>query len=216
MPTVFGAPVSPFVRKVRVGLYEKNVDHEINPMPPFPPCNDTTEYRAMSPLGKIPASQDGDFGISDSSVILAYLDRAHPEPSLYPSDAKDHARALWFEEFADTKMVEGIGAVFFNRIVKPNFLSQEPDEAAIEQALSETIPFAFDYLNGQIDGEYLVGGAFSIADISVGSMLRQFLMTGESIDSARWSNIGGYADSIITRASFQQASEAENKMMSGA
>ena len=34
----------------------------------------------MSPLGKIPAYSDDDVGISDSSVILTYLDRIHPIP----------------------------------------------------------------------------------------------------------------------------------------
>ena len=144
MPTVHGVSLSPFVRKVRIGLLEKNVDHEVNPMPPFPPHNDTPEYRAMSPLGKIPAFSDGDFGISDSSVILAYLDRTHPNPALYPSDAGDYARALWLEEFADSKLVEGVGGLFLERIVKPRFLSQETEQATIDKCLNETIPFAFE------------------------------------------------------------------------
>lgn len=215
MPTVYGAPVSPFVRKVRISLLEKNVDHDVNPMPPFPPHNDTAEYRAMSPLGKIPAYSDDNIGISDSSVILAYLDRAHPSPSLYPTDAKDYARALWLEEFADTKMIEGVGGAFFERIVKPNFLSQEPNQEAIDKCINETIPSAFDYLEGQIDGEHLVGDAFSVADVSVGAVMRQYQMLGEKVDTARWPKLAAYAEGVLARASFQSAAEAENKMMGG-
>ena len=51
-PTLYGVNVSPFVRKVRVALAEKNIAHEhesVNPM--SPPEN----YREISPLGKIPA-----------------------------------------------------------------------------------------------------------------------------------------------------------------
>ena len=125
MPTVHGVALSPFVRKVRITLFEKNIEHEVNPMAPFPPANDTPEFRAMSPLGKIPAYEDGGFGISDSSVIIAYLERTQPNPSVYPQGPRDYARALWLEEFADTKMVEGVGTLFFERIVAPNFMNRE-------------------------------------------------------------------------------------------
>ena len=82
MPLVLhGAPASPFVRKVRIALVEKNLPHELVPVVPFPPANATPEFRRMSPLGKIPALSDGDFAISDSSVICAYLERIHPQPA---------------------------------------------------------------------------------------------------------------------------------------
>ena len=213
MPTVYGAPVSPFVRKIRIGLMEKSVDHDLNPMPPFPPHNDTEEYRAMSPLGKIPAYSDDNVGISDSSVILGYLERAHPSPSLYPANANDYARVLWLEEFADSKLVEGVGGLFLERIVKPNFLSQEPVQETIDKCLNETIPFAFDYLEGQVDGEHLVGDTFSVADIAVGSMMRQYEMLGESVDTSRWPKLAAYAEGVLARKSFQSAAEEENKMM---
>ena len=127
MPTVYGVSTSPFVRKVRVVLAEKRVTYELEPIVPV---NVPSEYRQISPLGKVPAFRDGDRALADSSVICAYLERTHPEPPLYPPDPYVHARALWFEEYGDTALAETLtGAIFFQRIVAPRFLGRATDEA---------------------------------------------------------------------------------------
>src|SRR5262245_9125175 len=130
MPTVYGANASPFVRKVRVALAEKGVPYELEPVMPGPGM--PPEFRQMSPLGKIPAFRDGERILADSSVIIAYLERTHPTPPLYPADAYDYARALWFEEYADGGLVTQIGAIFFQRIVGPRFFGRPTDEAVVE------------------------------------------------------------------------------------
>lgn len=209
MPTVYGVALSPFVRKVRVALMEKKVEHELEPVVPMPPHNATPEFRQMSPIGKVPAYRDGDFAISDSSVILQYLEQTHPSPRLYPANAQDRARALWLEELADSKLVENVGPVFFNRIVKPSLMNQEPDQDAIDAAL-EALPPLFDYLEGQLgDGDFLVGEHFSVADIATGSVLRQYQIAGETVDASRWPKLAAYTERILSRESFQTAAKAE-------
>lgn len=83
------------------------------------------------------------------------------------------------------------------------------------KCVSETIPFAFDYLEGQLDGEYLVGRVFSVADISVGSVLRQYQLAGETVDASRWPKLAAYSEAILARGSFRSAAQAENQMMGG-
>lgn len=213
MPTVYGVLLSPFVRKVRIGLFEKGVGHDVEPVLPFPPHNDQPSFRQMSPIGKVPAYRDGDFAISDSSVILQYLDKTHSSPSLYPEDAQELARALWFEELADSKLVENVGKIFFNRVVKPNVLKEEPDQDAIQAGL-EALPPLFDYLEEQLeDKEFLAGGAFSVADVATGSVLRQYQLAGESLDASRWPKLAAYGDRILARGSFQSAIQEEDAAM---
>ena len=186
------------------------MEHDIDPVVPFPPANTEPAFRKMSPLGKVPAFRDGDFAISDSSVILQYLEKTRPSPSLYPDDAQELARALWFEELADTKLVENVGAVFFNRVVKPKIMNQEPDQDAIDAGL-EALPAHFDYLEEQLgDNEYLVGESFSVADVATGSVLRQFQLAGESLDASRWPKLAAYGDRILARDSFQTATREED------
>jgi glutathione S-transferase len=106
MPKLLGAFGSPFVRKAYVALTEKGISFEHEQVIPF---GVSPEYRKISPLGKIPAYQDGDKTLADSSVIIAYLEKIHPLPALYPSDPYDYARALWFEEFGDGGLAPVLG-----------------------------------------------------------------------------------------------------------
>jgi len=208
MPTLYGVNGSPFVRKVHVVLTEKGMayDHE-----PVMPGTKDPEYRKMSPLGKIPAFRDGDRTFSDSSVICQYLERVHPEPSLYPKDPYEFARALWFEEYADTALVEVVGPkIFFPRIVAKKFMGQEPDEAAIQKAIDEELPVRFDYLESQLGtGPYIVGDRLSIADITIASMFINLAHAGVSVDAKRWPKLGKYVATHTERASFRPLIEAE-------
>lgn len=212
MTKVYGVALSPFVRKVRLAMAEKGLDYELEPVMPMPPHNSTPEYRKLSPLGKVPALEDGDFAISDSSAILQYLDRKHPQSRLIPEDAEHCARALWFEELADTKLIENIGPIFFNRIVKPAMMNQEPDQSLIDAAL-EALPPLFDYLEGQLDGDYLVGDSFSVADLALGSMLRQFDIAGEKVDPSRWPKLAAHFDRLVERPCFASVIESEKAML---
>ena len=209
MPTVYGVSLSPFVRKVRVALAEKNLPYDLEPV--FGPAASTPEFRAMSPLGKIPAYRDGDRTFSDSSVICLYLEKVHPQPALYPSDPYDYARALWFEEYADTALVEVIGGkIFFPRVVARRFAGREPDEAAVVKAIAEDLPPRFDYLEGQLgDGPYVAGGRLSIGDIAIASTFANLRHAGVGIDAKRWPKLARYVATHHERPSFRALIEEE-------
>jgi glutathione S-transferase len=215
MPIVHGVSPSPFVRKVRVFLAEKGIDYELDPVPPFPPANATPEFRRLSPLGKIPVWQDGDFALPDSSVICAYLERIHPEPALYPSEPKAYGRALWFEEYADTALSEALGTVFFQRVINPRVFKQDPDQDLVKEQLTSAIPPFFDYLEEQLSGgESILEGGLSIADISLCTQIQQLRHAGETIDAARWPKLARWSDAVLSRASFQSCIEDERKLLS--
>ena len=161
------------------------------------PFGDQPEYRKKSPLQKIPCWEEGDLILPDSSVILSYLESRYPEPPLLPADPGKRARALWFEEYGDTKVAETLALVFFQRVVRPNVLKQDPDQKVIDYALTKSLPEAFDYLTKCLgDDEFMVGGAFSLADIALTTPFVNFAMAGEKVDSARWPKIAAYVERI--------------------
>jgi glutathione S-transferase len=203
MPIVHGGVPSPFVKKTCAFLTEKGVAYELRSLAPFPK---TPELLAMNPLGKIPIYQDGDLMLPDSSAICAYVERVQPKPALYPADPKAYGRALFVEEFADTKLNEVLGGVFFQRVIRPNFFKQEPDEAAIAKAWAEQIPPALDWIESQVASGVL-GGALSIADIAVGAQLANFRLAGEKIDGARWPKLAAWAERTLARPSFAKLLE---------
>jgi len=208
MPIVHGANASPFVRKVRVVLTEKGIAYTLNPVIPF---GVSAEFKKKSPLGKIPVwEEENGFLLPDSSCIVAYLERAHPTPALQPSDPKEYGRALWYEEYADTKLVEAVTPVFFERFVKKVVLKQAPDEERVRKALAELVPPAFDYLEGELgERQWIVGSRFSTADVAVASPFVNFMHVGERVDAKRWPNLAAYVDRIHARPSFKALIEEE-------
>ena len=204
-----GVNASPFVRKVRAALIEKNIPYALVPQMQFgqPP-----EYLKISPLGKIPCLQDGDYALPDSSCILAYLERTNPKPALYPEDPKQYGRALFLEEYADSKLVETLGPVFFQRVVRKVIFKQESDEEIVRNKIDVEAPKIFDWLESQIgDREWLVGVRFGIADIAVASPFVNFAHAGESVDAGRWPRLAAYLERVHARPSFKALIEEERQ-----
>jgi glutathione S-transferase len=215
MPTLYGFSLSPFVRKVRVYLAEKRLPYDHDPLVPG---NVSDAYRKISPLGKVPAYRDGDVALADSSVICAYLERLNPRPPLYPSDPHAYARALWFEEYGDSGLSGVIGnKIFFPLIVGPAMFNRPRDEAGARKAAEEELPRFFDYLEGELgESPALVGGAFSIGDISVGSQIVNLRHAGFDVDAKRWPKLAAYVAAVHARPSFKALIEEERAMMGGA
>ena len=209
---VYGGSVSPFVRKVRVVLAEKGLPYSLEQINPFAPPPDFVE---ISPLKRIPAFRDTDLPepdnhLADSSVISDYLEHKHPASRLYPQEPYARARALWFEEYADSQVASNlVRSLFFERVVK-KMLRMQPDESICETALREHMPAIGAYLEKEIGSrEYLVGDSFSIADIAIGSMFVNVRHAGEAVDGARWPKLAAYVSRLHARPSFQALIEEE-------
>jgi glutathione S-transferase len=213
MPKLYGINLSPFVRKVRVALAEKGIAYEHDPIIPV---NVSPEYKKISPLGKVPAYTDGDRALSDSSVICAYLERTHPQPPLYPSDPYEFARALWFEEYGDSALVNVTGPkIFFQRVVQPRFFNQPCDEAIVQKAVTEELPPLFDYLEGEVgEGGVIAGTRFSIGDIGIATHFVNLKFAGVGVDAKRWPKLARYVDHVHARPSFKQIIDEEAPLFS--
>ena len=208
MPTLYGAPISPFVRKTMVALAEKGIAYEHDPVvPAVAPPELKRISKDISPLGRIPAYRDGDLALADSSVIIAYLERVKPSPALYPSDTRDYARALWFEEYGDGGLAPIVGPkIFFQKIAGPAIFKQPTDEAIVNRAVNEELPPLFDYLESQLGkGDWLVGPSFSVADIGIATQFAQASLAGVSLDAKRWPKLAAYIGRALARPSFADA-----------
>ncbi len=193
-PILHGSNISPYVRKVRVALAYKGIEYDDVQQIPFgaPP-----EFVAKSPLSKIPCWEEGELILPDSSVILSYLEHRYPDPPLLPAGPGPRARALWFEEYADSTVAVAVAGVFFERVVKPRIFKQETNQAVIDEALNRAVPKVLDYLTQCLgDDEFMVGGAFSIADIALTTPFVNFAIAGESVDAERWPRIAAYVERV--------------------
>ena len=197
---VYGASLSPFVRKVLAYGAEKGIELEHKPLGLG---SDDPDFLEASPFRKIPGFRDGDFAISDSSAIIHYLEAKYPEPALIPAEPRARARVIWFDEFADTILCACGAKMFFNRIVAPRFLGRDGDLATADKAEQEELPPILDYLERTIpDNGWLVGDGLTLADIAVATAFANFRHLGLAIDAERYPKVAEFAERMLARPSF--------------
>lgn len=208
---VLGAPLSPFVRKLRLCLAEKGLAYQLEMVMPG---DRSPGFRAISPLGRIPALRHGDLSLADSSVICHYLEDIHPQPALYGADARQAAQVRWLEKYADYELAPlATFTVFRNRVLAP-LLGKACDQEAVDKALEQDLPPHFDYLQEQLgEREFFVGDALSIADLAIASQLVSLEHAGESLDASRWPRLGAFYQRLKARPTLQAILPGEQAML---
>lgn len=210
--TVYGAPLSPFVRKLRVFLAEKGLEYQLQIITPF---GQPDWYRELSPLGRIPALKDDDFAMADSSVICQYLEEKHPElPPLYGQTAAQRAQIRWLEKYADYELAPlTTFAVFRNRVLKPT-MNQPCDETAVQAALHDKLPAHFAYLEKILgSADYFVNNRLSMADLAFACQLINLEHAGERLDSQRWPALAALLQRIKARPSVADVLPDEHRTL---
>ena len=181
---IYGSPVSPFVRKVAACCIIKGADFKVEAVNVFAPPQ---WFRDISPMKRIPVLRDraiaaeGAGGtIADSSAICAYIEKKHPEPALYPAAAFAHARALFWEEYADTALAMAGGLGIFRPVFFAVTKGEAPDLDKARETWATQMPPIFDVLEAGLEGrEYFAGDALSIADITIACVLGQIALVAE-------------------------------------
>jgi glutathione S-transferase len=126
----------------------------------------TPEYRAMQPIGLVPALEDGDFTLFESNSILRYLCNAHaPATSLYPTEPRARARVEAWMDFQQTAINRPMGIVFLGLVRTP---PEQRDMAAITAAAKDAAGLWAILDAGLARHAYIAGDRISLADIALG------------------------------------------------
>lgn len=208
---VYGSAKSPFVFKVLVALAEKDLDFTLIETLPTSVLHTkgetpSLEFVKVSPLGKIPAYQEGDWSIVDSTVIIAYLDRAYSNKPLYPASAKKFAETLWFEKYGD-EILTGViyHKIFVQKIINPKLFGKPTDDNILQQAVNQELPSLLDYLNKELQGKkWITGEDFTAADIAIGIHLVTLKQCEIPISVETYPHIIAYAQRLLERPSFKK------------
>ena len=205
---VIGSYLSPYVRKVLACLELKELDYEIDPMPPFV---GNEAFARLSPLRRVPVLIDDGLVLNDSSVICQYLEDKYPTPPIFPRDIADRARARWLEEYADTRLADGlIWRLFYQRSIRRRVFNEPPDEGVVTQALEVEIPAATDYLETQLPEDGFIFGALSIADLSIASYFRTAFFARYAIDATRWPRTAALVERVQALPVMQKLARYED------
>lgn len=210
---LYGALLSPFVRKVAIVLAEKGVAYE---MRRGGPGTTDPEFLAVSPFAKIPVLDDDGFVLPDSSAIVHYLEAKYPEPSLIPSAPQELGRTVWFDEFADTILAVAGIKIQMSRIVRPRFLGLPVDEETAREGEAE-LPRALDYLESIAPSDgWLVGDRFTLADISVAVAWRMAEFNGALGDPDSRPRAAAWYERVKARPSWQDVAAREAALIARA
>jgi glutathione S-transferase len=128
-------------------------------------------YLAINPMGKVPALRHGDAVVTEAAAICAYLADAFPQAKLAPPPG-DRLRAPYYRWlFFAAGPIEAAASNKAIGVVVPReregmmgYGTAERAIAVLERAVSQA--------------EYLVGNAFTAADLYVGSHIGIGMMFG--------------------------------------
>lgn len=153
---------------------------------PFGAAMKTPEYRAINPMGKVPALVVGDTVVTEAAAICAFLAELAPEAGLAPPPGARAAYYRWLFFAAGP-----LEAAVTNRAMG---WDAPPDKRGMlgyghYDAVVDTLVAAVDA------APYIAGEAFSAADVYVGSQVGWGLMFGTLPDRpalrAYWGRIEG-------------------------
>ena len=156
MIKLHGVPVSNYYNMAKQALLEKGVAFE----EVVDPASQEPEYKAKSPMGKMPFLETDAGCLSETSAILDYLEETHPSPALYPIDP--FARAKVREVM---RVLEHYIELAGRRHYRHVFFKESKSEAAVEE-VKPVVENALAAL-AQLGAfkPYLCGSEFTYADI---------------------------------------------------
>lgn len=202
-PTLMGMPGSPFVRKARVCLLEKGVDFADEFVNIFPV---PVEFARINPMKRVPVLRFEHEGetvhLADTSAIAQYLERTVPDPPLFPPDPVGHARAMMWEEVADTNLAALIGLGVFRPLVTSQFTGKPVDHARVRRTLEVKLPELYDALEALLGDQDYFLGTLSIVDVSVATQFANLHHAGQRVDATRWPGLAAHIDRLLARPSF--------------
>ena len=161
----------------------------------------TPEYRALNPHGAVPTIDDDGFVLWESMAINLYL--AKKAGKLYPTDAKAEALTLQWCFWEVDRLDRQLTTYANNAFVLP----EAQRNAAVAKSTWEEITVAVDVLEIALGkSEWLVGNAFSVADLNVSSaMVRAVVTPPMNAAFAKWPKVHAWLHACWDRPAAKHA-----------
>ena len=127
------------------------------------------DYLAINPNARIPALKDGDFVLWESMAINLYLARKYGQATnLWPDTTESEGLAWQWSFWAMTEVEHPLLSVLMHTRMLPED-KRDPDKARRNRGILRAPMGVLD--QALADGDYLVDGRFTVADLNVASVL---------------------------------------------
>jgi glutathione S-transferase len=161
MLILHGFSASNYYNVVKLALLEKAIPFRESLVWTGADADYRPDYLEQSPLGKVPCLETDEGCITESRCIVDYLERAFPEPPLYPSGAFDRAKVLELTQYIDLYL-----ELPARRLLR-NLFSGKPPPEAVANEVRHAVQNGARALRklAQFD-KFLSGDRFTAADIA--------------------------------------------------
>lgn len=159
---------------------------------------DSAEFRAASPMGKVPALEDGEVKMSESAAICLYLADRYGTGVLAPAiDDAERGKFLYWLMYTPA-VIEPAMAEKFSKT--------EPNRGRNGWGDFDSMIATFE--TGLQGNTWILGDKFTAADVMLGSSVVFLRMFGMLTDSPL---LESYADRCLARPAYQKAMALENQ-----
>tara|TARA_B100000959_G_scaffold154793_1_gene162243 strand:- start:1883 stop:2551 length:669 start_codon:yes stop_codon:yes gene_type:complete len=201
MRTLYHLWLSPFSRKVRLVLAEKNLTFHMEVEQTW---ERRREFLALNPTGEVPVLVEPDNTVlADSMAICEYLEEQTPEPNLIGMRPYDRAEVRRLVAWFDQKFNFEVTDKLVNEKVMKRFLGLgEPDSREI-RAAQANIHTHLDYIAFLTDRRFwLAGEQMTLADITAAAHISSVDYLGD-VPWADYKSAKNWYARIKSRPSFQ-------------
>lgn len=227
--TLYHNDLSTCAQKVRLVLAEKGLRWESEYLDLRAGDQRRAEYLAVNPAGIVPTLVHDGATLTESTVIIEYLDDAFPDLALRPTDAGDRARMrLWMKRI-DDEVHAMVGVLSFalafrheflalpdegqsliaaqknpmHRMVRAGLVAQGADFPGVGQALGACME-AFAAIDEALTEDHLVGG-YSLADAAWTPYLHRLKKLGLGDLWSRHPHVAAWWERLKARPSYETA-----------
>jgi glutathione S-transferase len=153
--TLCGFGVSGYYNKLKLILLEKEIPFREKLVYPW----EHESFRQSSPIGKIPFIETEHGGLSESLVILEYLEERYPARPMYPTDVFARAKCRELIQHLELN-VEWVA----RRLYKESFFGGRVSNEA-KHEVNEKLPMGLEAVaNLSSFSPYIFGSSFTAAD----------------------------------------------------
>jgi len=172
-------------RLVRMFLMEKGIDVPFHEIDLLAGENRQAGYLAINPTGQTPALElDNGTFLGETGAICEYLEERFPTPPLIGTTAEERAiTRMWWRRVEINICVPAVHAFYYKEGYD---LFRDRVHCIPEAAdgLKVKVQKELAWLNGQLNGPWLAGDRFSVADLTLFTYLDLLRNGGQPLDPA--------------------------------
>ena len=178
MRVLYHMTLSPFSRKVRLVLGEKNLDFTLKAEKVW---ERRPEFLALNPAAEVPVLIEPDGTVlAGTDAIVEYLDEVYREKLLIGINPIDRAEVRrlcgWFDHKMNLEVTENL---LGEKMLRRHGGSGQPNSQAI-RAGHANLPYHLEYIGYLVERRRWLGGDhFSIADITAAAQLSSLDYLGD-------------------------------------